>query len=469
VRAARAVKTVKAARVARKPAVASAPAFRPLHLPGAVRTRLRNGLEVVVVRRPQLPLVTARLLVRAGAALDPVDRPGLADFTARLMRRGAAGESGEALSEQIDRLGASLGGSASEDAFGLYVGGRARHFDALLDLLGKVLLSPDFPDAEVELARRRSLAGMKNELDDPGTLAEKQLMRSIYGAHPYGSEVGGRAASVTALTRGQLVAFHAQKLGPLISELYLVGDIDPETATRRIDAVLGGWKGGPTGAPQVPKFEALGRPGEVVIVDKPDQTQVQVRLGAYGLPRGQPDHFPTALMSTVLGGGFTSRLVSEIRVKRGLSYGAGCHFEWMKDGGSFVVSSFTRTATVATLLDVAIAEVDKMREKGPTAKELSSAQRYLSGLYPVRVETNDALAGTMAEVSLYGLGPEWIEKFRERVVAVTVDEARAAAHARLPAPERSARTIVLVGNAAELTAVAEKYGKVSVIKPADLE
>lgn len=444
-------------------------ALRPLHVPEAERFRLPNGLEVVLVRRPQLPLVTARLMLRAGAAFDPYGRPGLADFTARLLRRGAAGESADALSEQIDRLGAALGGSASEDVLGVYVGGRARHTEALLELLGKVVLHPDFPDAEVELARRRSLAQLSNDLDDPGTLAEKALMRSVYGAHPYGQEVGGRIASIKALARDELVQFHARELGPKVAELYLVGDVDPGTARARVESVFGRWKGGPEAPRALPKFEALGRPGEVVIVDKPEQTQVQVRIGAYGMPRGQPDHFATALASTVLGGGFTSRLVTEIRVKRGLSYGAGCHFEWMKWGGSFVVSSFTRTATVATLIDVALAEVDKMRTKGPTAVELNRSQRYLSGLYPARVETNDALAGTLAEVSLYGLGADWVPKFRERVMAVRLDEARAAALSHLPAPEPSARTIVLVGNAQELEPVAAKYGRVSVLKPSDLE
>lgn len=463
------MKTARAVKRAKKAAAPAPAPLRPLQIPDAVRTRLPNGLEVVTVRRPQLPLVTARLVARAGSAVDPGDRPGLADFTARLLRRGAAGETADALSEQIDRLGATLGGGASEDALGVYVGGRARHFDRLMELLGKVLLRPDFPDAEVELARRRGLAQLKNELDDPGTVAEKQLLRSIYGDHPYGHEISGRAASIGALSRQDLVSFHAYKLGPQVAELYLVGDVDPDGALKTVEEVLGPWKGGPAGTPQVPRFLALGRPGDVVVVDKPEQTQVQVRLASFGMPRGQPDHFPTALVSTVLGGGFTSRLVTEIRVKRGLSYGAGCHFEWMKYGGSFVVSSFTKTGTVGTLLDVAIAEVDKMREKGPTPKELSSAQRYLSGLYPVRVETNDALASTMAEVSLYDLGPEWIEKFRERVVGVTVEQARAAAQAHLPPPEKHARTIVLVGNAAELTSVAEKYGKVTVVKPADLE
>jgi zinc protease len=451
-----------------KASPAAAP-LRPLHVPEATRVSLSNGLGLVLVRRAQLPLVTARVMARSGSVTEPAGKSGLADFTGRLLRRGAAGESGEALSEQIDRLGASLGGSASEDALGISVGGRARHFDKLIDLLGKVVLRPDFPDSEVELARRRLLAQLKNDLDEPGTLAEKAFTRSVYGGHPYGREVVGTMATLSAFKRGELAEFHQRMLGPKVSELYVVGDIDPDAAARRLEAVFGRWSGGPSAPVDVPTFAALGKPGEVVIVDKPEQTQVQMRIGAYGLPRGQPDHFATALVSSALGGGFTSRLVTEVRVKRGLSYGVSGHFEWMKYGGAFVVSSFTRTEEINTLIDVSLGEVEKMRAKGPTAKELASSQRYLSGLYPSRVETNDGLANAMSEVSLYGLPSDWIQRFRDRVMAVTLDEAKQAARAHLPAAEPSARTIVLVGNAAELQKRVAKYGKVSVIKPADLE
>lgn len=443
--------------------------LRPLHLPPAARTTLPNGLEVIIVRRGQLPLVTARLMSRVGSALDPKGKWGLADFSARLLRRGAGGLTADALSEQIDLLGASLGGSAAEDVFGVYAGGRTRHLDALLELLARIVLQPDFPDHEVELGRRRTLAQLTNELDDPGALAEKAMLRSVYGDHPYGHEVSGRAHSIKGLGRAELVDFHRAQLGPKVSELYLVGDIEPDAVLKRVEHLFGRWAGGPKTAVSVPKFEQIAKPGEVVIVDKPEQTQAQVRIGAYGFARGQPDHFATALVATVLGGGFTSRLVTEIRVKRGLSYGAGCHFEWMKWGGSFAVSSFTRTESVGTLLDVALAEVARMREKGPTAKELDSAKRYLSGLYPARLETNDALAGTLAEVSLYGLGSEWIPRFRDRVTAVTAQEAKDAAQRHLFGPEPSSRTVVLVGNAAALSPIAAKYGRVSVIKPADLE
>jgi zinc protease len=216
----------------------------------------------------------------------------------------------------------------------------------------------------------------------------------------------------------------------------------------------------------IPPWKGLVRPGEVIIVDKPEQTQAQVRIGAPGVQRGHADHFPLMIVNTVLGGGFTSRLVTEIRVKRGLSYGAGCSFDMMSAAGSFGVSSFTQNDKVEELITVALDEVEKMRSKGPTAKEVATVQRYISGLYPARLETNEAIAGAIADVVHYGLSEDWISQYRERIAAVTVAQAAAAARKHLFGDQR---VIVLVGNAAKLKKQAAKFGRVSVIKPSELE
>jgi zinc protease len=167
-----------------------------------------------------------------------------------------------------------------------------------------------------------------------------------------------------------------------------------------------------------------------------------------------------------VGGGFTSRLVTEIRVKRGLSYGAGSGFDMMSAGGAFNVSSFTKTETLPELLAIALAEVQKMKSKGPNATEVATVQRYIAGLYPARLETNEAIAGALADVVHYGLTDEWISQYRERIAAVTVKEAARAAEKHLFDKDR---VIVLVGNAAKLAPKVKKYGQVTVLKSAELE
>ncbi len=445
---------------------AEATKLRPLKLPEHQVRQLSNGLTVHLVPRGPLPLVAVRLVIRAGSAFDPPGRLGVGDFAARLFRRGAGGQSADDISETVDFVGANVGGFANEENVIVSLSTPSRHFEPMFEVLARILLEPDFPDHEVELARRRTLAALTNDLDDPGSLADRALVRATWGTHPYAHETIGGKNDVAAYTREDLKAFHSQRLGPKIAHLYVVGAFDVEAVMATIERTLGNWHGGPTEAPLIPDWQGLARPGEVLIIDKPEQTQVQMRIGGHGVRRGHPDHFPLVTMNTVLGGGFTSRLVTEIRVKRGLSYGAGSSFDMMSVAGTFTVSSFTRTESITTLIDVALAEVRKMRESGPRKAELSTVQRYISGLYPGRLETNEAVSGAIADVVHYGLTDTWISEYRERIAAVTVKEAAAAAQKHLFGGERC---IVLVGNAEALRTKVDHYGPVTVWRPADLE
>jgi zinc protease len=440
--------------------------LRPLKLPEHHVKVLSNGLTVHLVPRGPLPLVAVRLVVRAGSAFDAPGKLGVGDFAARLFRRGAAGLTADEISETVDFVGGNVGGFANEENVILSLSTPTRHFDPMFELMGKLLLSPEFPEHEVELARRRTLAALTNDLDDPGSLADRALVRSTWGKHPYGHEAMGGKRDVSSFTRDDFFAFHKERLGPRISHLYVVGQFDADAVLKTIEHTLGGWRGGPDVQPIVPTWDGLARPGEVLIVDKPEQTQVQMRIAGHGVKRGHPDHFPLVTMNTVLGGGFTSRLMSEIRVKRGLSYGAGCAFEMMSVAGTFTLSSFTKTESINELIDVSLGEVKKMKESGPKKAELATVQRYISGLFPARLETNEAVSGAIADVVHYGLPETWISDYRERIAAVTVKEATEAARQHLFGSERS---IVLVGNAEALRQRVEKYGPVTVWKPSELE
>jgi zinc protease len=442
-------------------------ALRPLKVPPQINTTLSNGMQVTLVPRGPLPLVSVRLVVRSGAAFDPSDRKGVADFAARLLRRGAGGKTADEISEEVEFVGASVSGWASEDAWGVALNTPAKHLSTMLPIFGSLLLSPDFPESEVELLRRRTLAQITNELDDPGALADRALLRAVWDGHPYGHEVSGSMSAIRTLQREDLGQYMKSRLGPAISHLFIVGDVNPDTLMPMIEDLFGGWAGGPSTAGELPEWPGAALAGQVVIVDKPEQTQVQMRIGSRGVRRGHPDHFPLAVMSTVLGGGFTSRLVTEIRVKRGLSYGAGCHFDMLAAAGAFTVSSFTKNETVDQLIRISLAEVAKMRAKGPTPKEVATVQRYISGLYPARLETNDAIAGALSDVAFYGLSTDWISQYRERICAVTPKLATQAAKDHLF--DKGEQVIVLVGNAAVLKPKAEALGPVSVWKPSQLE
>lgn len=440
--------------------------LRPLTLPEQFHQTLSNGLKVTAVPRGPLPMVSVRLVLRAGSSFDPVGRHGLADMTARLLRRGAGGKSANELSDAVDLVGASLSAWASEDSFGVSLTTPASHFAQMLELMGDVTMRPDFVEAELELARRRTLAQIANELDDPDALADRALVQAVWGAHPYGHETVGRVSDLEQIQRADLSSYHRTHLVPGAASLFIVGAVDASAALAQAERVFGGWSGDGPAAAALPEWSGPARAGEVVIVDKPEQTQTQVRITGRGVYRGHPDHFPLSVMNTVLGGGFTSRLVTQIRVKRGLTYGAGSHFDQLAKAGTFNFSSFTKTQSVPELIDVALAEVAKMKAKGPTAAEVSTVQRYIAGLFPARLETNDGVAGALADMRLFGLPSDWVDQYRERVAAVTVPEATAAAQRHLFDGER---VTVLVGNAEELKPLVAKYGTISIVSPADLK
>ncbi len=442
------------------------PRLRPLKLPKHQTIVLPNGLTVHLVPRGPLPLVAVRLVIRAGSAFDPRGKLGVGDFAARLFRRGAGGLTADEISDTVDFVGASVGGFANEENVIVSLSTPSKHLTPMFEVMAKILMEPDFRETELELSRRRTLAALTNDLDDPGSLADRALTRCTWGDHPYANELVTGKKDIEAYTRDDLLQFHKERLGPKVAHLYVVGAFESGDVMKTVEATLGTWSGGPNAASVVPPWSGLARSKQVIIVDKPEQTQVQMRIGARGVKRGHDDHFPLVTMNTVLGGGFTSRLVTEIRVKRGLSYGAGSSFDMMSVSGTFTVSSFTRTESINTLIDVALGEVKKMREKGPTKTELATVQRYISGLYPGRLETNEAISGAIADVVHYGLPESWIGDYRERVTAVTVKDAALAAQKHLFGDDR---TIVLVGNAAQLKPKVEKYGPVTVWKPAELE
>lgn len=443
----------------------SAPTPGALTLPTVHESTTSSGLKVLAAERGPLPLVAARLVIRAGSAQDPADKHGLADFTARLLRRGTTKRSADELDEAIEFIGASLAVGANEDVLSFFLTTPAEHFPAMLSLLGELVREPSFPEREVELARERTLAGFANDLDDPETIASRAFTQALWGAHPYSHDVGGSAAHVKTFTREDLVRFHREALGPRVALLSVVGAVDPGLVAQEAEKAFAGWTGGPEAPVQLPEAQVKAS-GRVLLVDKPDQTQTQVRIGGPGFRVGHADYFPSAAMNNILGGGFTSRLVNEVRVERGLTYGIYSYFETLKAGGVFAVSTFTQTDKTREILDVSLGEVAKVRTAGISAAELKKSQRYLAGLYPLRTETNESVASIIADIHINGLGMDWVEKFRERLHAVkpkqTVEVASKYLFARPP-------LIVLLGKAAAVKKQLKGLGPVTVVPAADYE
>ena len=413
--------------------------------PPVRRERLANGLTVVVASRPGVPLAAVRLLVRAGSSLDPAGRFGLAHLVAAAVRRGTRSRSGARIDAEVEALGAELGAGVDEDAASVGLSAPLEALPRLLAVLADVVTRPTFPAREVDRLRQREVAALAHDLDEPGVVADRATLMAAYGSHPYGHPSEGRGRHLATLRRGDLADFHARHWRPSRATLLVVGPVDGEATLALVRRRFGAWRGEPGAeveiAPPAPPQAG------VVLVDRPDLTQAQLRIAGPGFARGSLDHAAGVVAGAVLGGGFTSRLMEAIRVERGLSYGVRARFASGRAGGLFFVSSFTKVETAGELVRVALAELARFREDGPTEEELGRVRGYLGGLYPLSLETHEAWAEKLAEIELYGLPPDEVASFVDRIAAVDAAACRALARRLLPGERR---VVVAVGPAKRL-------------------
>ncbi|HET6437264.1 MAG TPA: pitrilysin family protein [Anaeromyxobacter sp.] len=430
----------------------------PIRLPPLRRERLDNGLEVVVATRPGVPLVAARIVLRGGASLDPPERFGLSHLVALAARRGTVRRSGEEIDLLVESLGADLGTGVDEDASYLGLSAPLEALARCLEVLAEVAISPTFPAAEVARLRRREVASLAHDLDEPAVVADRAMLEAAYGSHPYGHPPEGRARHLLRLRRAEVLGFHGQHYRPEAAILLVVGPVSADEVLAAVRRRFGRWERG--GAARLELRAPEAPHPAVVVVDKPDLTQTQIRIVSAGFPRRSPDYYPGMVASAVLGGGFTSRLMEAIRVNRGLSYGVRSRFATSLVGGLFYVSSFTKQETTAELVEVALGEMARFADGGPSPEELSRMQNYLCGLFPLSLETHDQVAERLADLAFYGLDETEVTGFRERVRAVDREDCRRIAQRYFPGPRP---LVVVVGPARHIAGPLERFGPVRVL------
>jgi zinc protease len=429
-----------------------------IQLPPLHEERLENGATVVVAQRPGVPLVAVRLVVSAGAALDPPRGHGLANLVAQVARRGTAHRTGRQIDDRVESLGSELGAGSDEDATYFGLSAPSEFLSELLDVVVDVATGPVFPTKEWERLRRREVAGLAHVLDEPGAVADRAMIEAVYPGHPYGHPTDGRARHIAGLRRADAIAFHHRWFAPAATTLVIVGAVDPQTALAVARKKLGRWKALGKTPPAVPVAAAV--PRRVVVVDKGDVTQTQVRIASLAIPRSHPEYFPALVANAVFGGGFTSRLMEEIRVNRGLSYGVRSRFAMSRATGIFFVASFTKVDTTAELVQVTLDEAARFSAEGPRDEELERAKSYLSGLFPLSIETHEQVAEKLADVKLYGLSLEEVTSYRERVRGVTAQQCRDVAQRHFPLARG---VIIAVGPAKQIAPALERFGPVTVV------
>jgi len=431
---------------------------RPIPFPEVSRERLPNGATLLAARRPGVPLVAVRLIVEAGGALDPAGRHGLAHLVTAVARRGTRRRTGRQLDLAVEQAGAEMGAGSDEDGSYYGLSAPVEHLPRLLDLVAEVATEPAFPAPEFARLRRRELAGVANLVDEPAALADRTLLRAAYGDHPYGHPADGRLAHLRRTERRDALGFHRRWYGPASAMVVVVGDVAPERALALAGKRLSRWRAAAEERAPLPAPRPA--PRAVFVVDKPDLTQTQIRIGLPAMARRDPAYFAASVANATFGGGFTSRLVDEIRVNRGLSYGVRSRYDMSREAGIFVISSFTKNETAAELVEVALEQARRYADEGPSAAELERAQGWLAGLFPLGLETHEQVAERIADLELYGYARAEVVEYRERVRAVTTEDCRRVARATFPLAEGA---IVAVGPAKVLERSLARFGPVTVI------
>ncbi|MDH3223851.1 MAG: insulinase family protein [Gemmatimonadota bacterium] len=417
--------------------------IRPYQFPDLVNRRFENGLELLLVQKKDLPMVTALVVLDAGETRVPTEKGGLAVLTGDALEAGTGRRSGLEWARALESLGATSGVSTGWDSTTVAVSSQADRLAEALPLLGEMVRSPSFPEDEFPRYKRQCLGTVAQRAMNPGALASDEFARFLYGAHAlYGRPLGGREESLAPLDAVDCRGFVESCYVPHGAGLILVGDLDAREAEALARESFGDWTGRPAGAGgdvAPPDMEA-----GVLLVHRPGAVQSEIRVGHGGIPRDAPDYFAVRILNLILGGSFTSRLNLNLREKNGFTYGVRSRFITRRGAGPFVVSTAVESAVTGAAVSEIHGEIGALANDGPTAAEVETAVSYLSGVFPLKLETTGQIAAQAAEIIVYGLEQDYYHRYRKRIRDVSFAAVGEAAEARLrPAELRT----VIVGDA----------------------
>jgi zinc protease len=405
---------------------------------------LPNGLHLLFCEEHSLPFVTFQLLIDAGSSRDPSKEEGLSHVTAKGLLMGTPKHSLTALNEELDFMGVSLDASSGRDYATLALLILKKDLDKGLDLFLEVLTQPIFPEAEIRREVERTLAAIQSAEDQPGWVAEREFQNALYLEGPYRHPVEGTKESLPQITRDSVLRFFQTYYHPHHAILTVVGDINYDEIRTMLLPRLGKWPKG-----EIPKkdFKSIFAKGMKTIKIDRKITQANIILGQGGVTRGNRDFYALTVMNYILGGGgFASRLMEEIRNKRGLAYSVDSFFDPGKYPGSFQIVLQTKNASAQEAISIALQQMKRIREEKVAEKDLEGAKKYLIGNFPMRFDTQGKLANFLTQVEYYGLGLDYPEKYRSLIESVTREEVLRVAKAYLH-PENY--ILVIVGNMEE--------------------
>lgn len=413
----------------------------PIIIPATHQAVLPNGLTVLAVEDSRLPLVSYRLALKVGGAYDPPQFPGLTDLLAGLLPEGTQTRSSKEIAEEVARMGASLNAGANSDYTIVAASTLDKFRDNVLALLAEIVLEPSFPQNEVDLAKQNTKESLRQQRAQPSFLATEMVSKVMFGQHPY-SIVGPTTESIDFIERDHFVSFHRDNFIPNNAVLIVVGDVTFNELLKRIDDLFSTWQSG-----QRLKNDFPSPPSRTTrsayVIDRPGSAQSNIVIANSGITRTSPDYFPMLLMHTVLGATASSRLFMNLREEKGYTYGAYSNLDARRTAGTFRSTAEVRTTVTGDSLKEFFYELNRIRNEPVSEKEIADAKSYLTGVFPIRLETQEGLIDQLVQIKMLNLPSDYLSTYRDRVQNVTIDDIQRVANTYVR-PDEAA--IVVVGD-----------------------
>lgn len=434
--------------------------MKKLAFPDFKEFETKNGIDVLVVEHHEQPVISIYLSFNVGDGVDPQGKEGLAGFTVDQLNKGTKDKDALELASWIESVGGSVSSASHEDNSAVVVTVLSDYADLAWDYLADIVLNPTFPPDELEIIRKRIKTALELQLSDPGAMADRHFTELVYGDHPYGKQP--TVESLESITRDDVVAFYKRNYVPNDLLIGVVGNVKWKDVRKAIDKRFGSWK---EGTPDVTEYTGAPQAGntKIYLYNKPGAVQTEIRVGHLA-PKATNDDWPALTVANrILGGGADARLFMILREDKGWTYGAYSSFSKHKDLGSFTAETQVRTEVTDSALVEIMHQLDRMRTEPASTEDLKNAKDYLIGNFPVQIETPGQIAIKVVLNKLLGRDNSYLETWRDRLAAVTVDDVERVCTEYLH-PDKS--YIVLVGDAKE---IADKVGAVANVALFDIK
>jgi zinc protease len=414
---------------------------KPLAAPAVTASTLDNGLTVWLVSEPGFPKIAFSLAVRGGFAADPTDRPGISELLSKTIDQGSKTRTAKQVAQEIQAAGGDLAFQARNDYLEVSTTILSSQREGGVAVLSDVLQNASFPEAEVTLAKRNAADELRQRESEPSFLAARAMARVLFGDHPY-HVTAPTQESISASSPTDLRTIYAQRFRPDQTLLVAVGDFENAKMLELIKAKFGMWKTPNEAALQPPPAPSATPPHAVFLVTRPGSVQTTLELGAFGPLRGDPDYEAAELANAIYGGTFSSRLVSNIREDKGYTYSPRALLRQYREAGTAITRADVRNEVTSPSFNEITYELNRLATTSPTDEELTKAKRFLVGIEAIRLQARAAVAAELASIWVYGLPPEEIGIYGQKVSTATSADVDAAARKYFPAAKAA---IVAVG------------------------